>query len=142
MLTGDIHSSWCNDLTLNPWDPAHYNPATGVGVLGAEFVAPAVSSPGPIPDPATATVIAGQLRVGIAAHEVHRSVIAAATACSTSTHERAQCEIYHVATVDSPSADQELAAVFVSEAGDNVVKPGAALDPGTTISDPAPAVSL
>ncbi len=46
VLTGDIHSSWANELTGNPWDPAAYDPATGRGVLGVEFATPAVSSPG------------------------------------------------------------------------------------------------
>jgi alkaline phosphatase D len=29
VLSGDIHSSWCNDLTLNPWNTAAYNPVSG-----------------------------------------------------------------------------------------------------------------
>lgn len=140
VLTGDIHSSWCNDLTLNPWDPATYNPATGAGVLGAEFVVPAVSSPGPIPDRGTATVVAGQLRA-VSPHMKYIDLYRRGYGVLDVTHERALCELFHVATVDAPSAEQELAAVFVSEAGDNVVKPsGAALSQGTIISDPAPAV--
>ncbi len=40
VLTGDIHTSWANELTDNPWNPAGYDPATGRGVLGVEFVTP------------------------------------------------------------------------------------------------------
>jgi alkaline phosphatase D len=43
VLTGDIHSSWANDLPRNPF--GGYQPSTGLGSLGVEFVTPAVSSP-------------------------------------------------------------------------------------------------
>lgn len=41
VLTGDIHSSWANDLPANS-----YNPNTGSGSAGVEFVTPSVTSPG------------------------------------------------------------------------------------------------
>lgn len=41
VLTGDIHSSWANDLPT-----ASYNSSTGAGSLGVEFVTPSVTSPG------------------------------------------------------------------------------------------------
>src|SRR5688572_4201765 len=37
-LTGDIHTSWANELTEKPCNPAGYDPATGRGVGGVEFV--------------------------------------------------------------------------------------------------------
>jgi alkaline phosphatase D len=37
-------------------------------------------------------------------------------------NERAQCEIYHVATVDAKSDQEQLAAVMVSEVGNNLVR--------------------
>jgi alkaline phosphatase D len=46
VLTGDIHTSWANELTENPSNAASYDPATGRGSLAVEFVTPAVSSPG------------------------------------------------------------------------------------------------
>jgi alkaline phosphatase D len=46
VLTGDIHSSWANELTRDPNDPAIYDAESGAGVLGVEFVTPAVTSPG------------------------------------------------------------------------------------------------
>jgi alkaline phosphatase D len=49
VLTGDIHSSWGNDLTRNPFDGS-YNPATGGGALGVEFVTPGITSPFLFPD--------------------------------------------------------------------------------------------
>ncbi len=46
VLTGDIHSSWANELVVDPGDPMLYDPATGKGSLGVEFVTPGITSPG------------------------------------------------------------------------------------------------
>jgi len=46
VLTGDIHSSWANELTLDPNNPETFDPTTGRGAVGVEFVTPAVTSPG------------------------------------------------------------------------------------------------
>lgn len=46
VLTGDIHSSWANDIVFDPNDPASYDPATGRGSVAVEFVTPGISSPG------------------------------------------------------------------------------------------------
>jgi alkaline phosphatase D len=43
VLTGDIHSSWVNELTRDLKD---YDAATGQGATAVEFVTPAVTSPG------------------------------------------------------------------------------------------------
>lgn len=44
VLTGDVHTSWANDLTEDPHNPAHYDPTTGQGALGVEFVCPSLTS--------------------------------------------------------------------------------------------------
>ena len=44
VLTGDIHSSWAMDLTEDPNNPDYYNPETGEGSLGVEFVTTSISS--------------------------------------------------------------------------------------------------
>lgn len=59
--TGDIHSSWGNDITLNPFDPAHYDPVTDRGSLAVELVTPAVTSPG-VENPLEAFGLAQALR--------------------------------------------------------------------------------
>lgn len=50
VLTGDIHSSWSMDLARDPNLPlaevGGYNPLTGDGSRGVEFVATAITSPG------------------------------------------------------------------------------------------------
>lgn len=123
VLTGDIHSSWANDLTLNPWDSAGYNPSTGAGSAGVEFVAPAVSSPGPIPDPATAAVVAGQLRF-VSPHMKYIDLHRRGYGVLDINHDRVRGEVYHVATIDSRDTGETLAAALVSDAGSNTLQAG------------------
>jgi alkaline phosphatase D len=52
-LTGDIHTSWANELVVNPSDPSSYDPDTGAGVIAVEFVTPGITSPGITVDQAT-----------------------------------------------------------------------------------------
>ena len=46
VLTGDVHASIVFELARDVNNPAVYDPLTGRGVLGAEFVAPSISSAG------------------------------------------------------------------------------------------------
>jgi alkaline phosphatase D len=46
VLTGDIHTSWVFDITKDAANPDAYNPETGDGSLGVEFVCTATTSPG------------------------------------------------------------------------------------------------
>ncbi len=46
VLTGDIHTSWANDITRYPNNPAHYDPFSGRGSIAAEYVVTSVTSPG------------------------------------------------------------------------------------------------
>lgn len=46
ILTGDIHTSWAMDLSPDPNNPISYNPLTGAGSLGVEYVCTSVTSPG------------------------------------------------------------------------------------------------
>lgn len=46
IITGDIHSSWGFDLVKYPQRKDHYNRKTGKGAIGAEFVAPSISTNG------------------------------------------------------------------------------------------------
>lgn len=44
VLTGDVHSSWALDLTEDPFNPLKYNPLTGSGALGVEYVTPSITA--------------------------------------------------------------------------------------------------
>ena len=124
VLTGDIHTSWANELTANPWDPGAYNPATGRGVAGVEFVTPGVSSPG-ILNPVEAAQTAAFVR-SVSPHMKYAELNKRGYVLLDIDRERVQGEFWHVATVDSPSRDETLAAAFVNEAGANRLQPVAA----------------
>jgi alkaline phosphatase D len=55
VVTGDVHSSFANELTDNPLDG--YDPATGEGSVAVEFVTPGVTSPGLGYDDATLSTL-------------------------------------------------------------------------------------
>jgi alkaline phosphatase D len=57
VLTGDIHTSWANELTKNPLDTASYDPETGDGAVAVEFVTPGITSPGLPVDMATINLL-------------------------------------------------------------------------------------
>lgn len=136
VMTGDIHSGWCNDLAFNPWDTQSYDPKTGRGALGVEFVCPAVSSPGPIPNPAEAVPTAGVL-IATSPHikyvDLHRRGYVLVDADA----ERVQGEIWHVPTVDAPSGGETMSAAFVSELGANALKPAPGPSPSRAGAEPA-----
>jgi alkaline phosphatase D len=46
ILTGDIHSSWANELPIDGSDPTQYDPLTGAGSIAVELVTPGITSPG------------------------------------------------------------------------------------------------
>lgn len=55
VLTGDIHSSWAFDLARDP--RGEYDPKTGAGSVGVEFVTPGVTSAGFPTNAATAAMV-------------------------------------------------------------------------------------
>jgi alkaline phosphatase D len=93
VLTGDIHSSWANDLPLSG-----YNGATGANSAGVEFVAPSVTSPG-ISIPAGAAAIQlSNSHIKYADLSLHGFVLL------TVTSTKAQADWYYANTIDIPSA--------------------------------------
>jgi alkaline phosphatase D len=137
VMTGDIHSGWCNDLAFNPWDLAgSYDPATGRGALGVEFVCPAISSPGPIPNPAEAVPTAGAL-LATSPHIRYVDLYRRGYVLVDADADRVQAEIWHVPTVDEPSGGESMSAAFVSEAGANALKPAPGPSPSRAAADPA-----
>jgi alkaline phosphatase D len=117
VLTGDIHTSWANELTANPWDPGTYNPGTGAGVAGVEFVTPAVTSAG-ILNPVEAAQTAAFVR-SVSPHMKYAELNKRGYVLLDLDHERVQAEFWHVATVDAASRQETMAAAFINEAGAN-----------------------
>lgn len=124
ILTGDIHSSWGNDLTSNPFDPAVYDRISGKGSLAVEFVTPAVTSPG-IGDPAQAALLGGVLRQ-THPHVKFVELSRRGYALLDITPERIQCEWYHVATIDARSTVETLAATLQVLDGENHLRAASA----------------
>jgi alkaline phosphatase D len=136
VMTGDIHSSWGNELTSNPWDEKAYDPRTGKGVLGVEFVTPAVSSPGVL-DPLEAARRARTHRADsphVKYVELHRRGYVLLDIDA----ERVQGEFWHVASVDAPSREEVMSTALVNVAGDNRIQPAAGMSAARTATEPAP----
>ena len=117
ILTGDIHSSWGNEITGNPFVP-------GYAAQAVEFVCPAVTSPG-IDDRAQATGL--QLQIGAThPHVKYVELFRRGYLLIDLTPERAQAEWYHVRTIVERTRDEELARVLYTAAGESRLQPGSA----------------
>ncbi|MBC7978577.1 MAG: alkaline phosphatase D family protein [Myxococcales bacterium] len=134
VLTGDIHSSWANELTSNPWS-AGYHPGTGAGAIGVEFVTPAVSSPG-ILNPVEAAQTAAFVR-SVSPHMKFVELNKRGYVVLDIDRERLQGEFWHAATVATPSRDEALAAAFATEAGANHLVPVSGASAARVQADPA-----
>lgn len=132
VLTGDIHSSWGMDLARDPFDPA-YDPDTGAGSFGVEFVAPGITSPG-FPD-----ALAG-LAEGVKGDNPHMKLVELVRrgyVVLDIDAERVQAAWYHVDTITTRVEGESLHGVVATYAGENylVVESEAAAAP----NGPAPA---
>ena len=91
VLTGDIHSSWANDLPTSS-----YNPLTGGGSAGVEFVTPSVTSPGiNIPGGATAVMLTNS-------HIKYSDLSKHGFTIIDVNKNRTQSDWYYVNTIDQP----------------------------------------
>lgn len=114
VLTGDIHSSWGLDLTRDPFDPG-YDPSTGAGSLGVEFVTPAITSPG-FPEQLAA------LAEGIKADNPHMKlveVVSRGYVVLDIDAERVQAAWYHVDTITERDDGESLYGVLASYDGED-----------------------
>lgn len=120
VLTGDVHTSWALDLTEDPYDPTRYNPVTGDGALGVEFVTPSITSAnfeilGPAAITAEEGTKADNPHVKWVDFTKHGYYVLDLTA------ERAQADWFFVDTVLAPSDAETLGASWQAVAGDNHV---------------------
>ncbi|MEO6305410.1 MAG: alkaline phosphatase D family protein, partial [Bacteroidia bacterium] len=123
VITGDIHSSWANDLPT-----ASYNSSTGGGSAGVEFVTPSVTSPGlSIPLGASA-ILAANGHIKYANLTAHGYVI------MDINQNRTQADWYHLTTIDNPSTSYNYAASFkVNNYQRNLVSVASASQPRSSI---------
>lgn len=126
VLTGDIHSSWAIDLTDAPRDPARFDPETGVGTLGVEFITPAVTSPG-FP---TVVASAAERSLRTERHIKWANLSQRGYTVLDVTPERVQCAWFLFERVDTPiDLSESLAAVYSSRYGEKRLRPDAVAVP-------------
>ncbi len=93
VITGDIHSSWANDLPAS-----NYNSSTGAGSAGVEFIAPSVTSPGSQVALNVNIIKAANSHIKYVDLTKHGYIIL------DINHDRAQSDWYFVNTIDQPSS--------------------------------------
>ena len=129
VLTGDIHSSWANDLTQDPNNPntatGGYNPVTGAGSRAVEFVGTSVSSPG-LNDPTGGT--AAFLR-SVNPHMKYIDFNQRGYMLLDVTPQRAVCEWHFVDTVAAISNVQTFGVAFEVQLGSNHLVPSVQTTP-------------
>jgi len=107
VLTGDIHTSWANDL---PGDV--YDGSTGAGSVGVEFITPSVTSPGsPIPVGTNAIKAANSHMKYIDLTE-HGYIVLDVN------QQRAQADWYYVNTLDQRSGQFYYGSSWYVNAGE------------------------
>lgn len=120
VLTGDIHSSWANDLPRNPF--SGYRPSSGTGSLAVEIVTPAVSSP-PLFSIEGVREATPLLRV-VSPHVKYLEGDSRGYVVGDVTRERLVAEWYHVPSVVERSPRESRGARFVCERGSSRLMAG------------------
>ncbi|MCO4761233.1 MAG: alkaline phosphatase D family protein [Myxococcales bacterium] len=123
VLTGDIHSSWANDLVEDSSDDKTYDKTTGKGALGVEFVVPGITS----------TTFGAGGGIGDIAQQFNSHIrwvdMTRRGYCLLDlTHERVQCDWFLFETVDTPGTKSFHGASFMSPHGSGHL---------TKVTDPA-----
>ena len=141
VLTGDIHSSWAADVTIDPYDGS-YNPLTGDGSICTEFVCPSVTSDSfykTLGFPYRTGSIA--LEEGTKADNPHIKFVQGddhGYVLLDITAERCQAQFWSTHDVLEPNTNHELMATWETLAGANRVTSGtAASDPEDGPSQPS-----
>ncbi|MGH9085882.1 MAG: alkaline phosphatase D family protein [Acidimicrobiales bacterium] len=123
VLTGDVHTSWALDLTPDPYNPLVYNPVTGDGALGVEFVTPSVTSAnfeslGPAGVAAFEAVTrVDNPHVKFVDFDEHGYLVL------DLTPERAQADWFYVDTVLEPSNVERHGGSWMAATGANRLRP-------------------
>ncbi|MCH8499781.1 MAG: alkaline phosphatase D family protein [Marinobacter sp.] len=120
ILTGDIHSSWAMDVTLDPGNILKYGPLTGRGSLAVEFVTPAVTSPA-IPEKTLADLAAAYI-VPANAHLKWVDLFHRGYMVLDITPEHCKADWFHLHTVSQPDDREFFARSYFAATGSNRVR--------------------
>ncbi len=115
VLTGDIHSSWVMDLTRDPENLLQYNPLTGAGSLGVEYVATSVTSSG-FDQLASAPQLANALRL-LNPHMQYVEVTRRGYLLLDITAAETVGEYWYVSTITEPGGMETFATGYATAAG-------------------------
>ena len=126
VLTGDIHSSWGNEIAANPF-------AASYRAQAVEFVTPAITSPG-IDDRAQATGFQQQISA-THPHVKYIELFRRGYMLLDLDRDRAQAEWYHVRTITERTTDVDLGRVLRVASGET------SLTASTTASSPRTGVA-
>jgi len=117
VLTGDFHSSWAHDLSIDPYTSETYDPASGTGSSAVEFVGPAVSSPFFVdPDPALVKGLE-QFAVYNNPHTKYVDLENNGYMVVDIDRYRARAEYYHLNDVLNPDTGEIMAAAVETASG-------------------------
>ncbi len=127
VCSGDTHFSFAMDLPPDPYNPAEYDPLSGRGSLGIEFVTPSVNSeafpeefgypPRTLSLPVEAASLLGN------PHHKYTELDSKGYCLISLSAERARCEFWFVDDVYADDSGEKLGAVFESTAGSQRVEP-------------------
>jgi alkaline phosphatase D len=115
VLSGDLHSSWANEIAFNPFQAGGYQP------LAVEFVGPGITSPA-ILDEGLASILEG-LVDGTHPHVKYVDVDRRGYFLVDLDRERVQAEWYYPDTVLAPSDVELFGYAARSASGTNLLVP-------------------
>jgi len=108
VLTGDIHTSWANDL---PGD--NYNSGTGAGSIGVEFVVTSISTT------SSPINIGGSIIQAANPHIKYVDLSQKGYLILDLTHDKAQSDWYYVGSITSPTFTPNWGTGWFTNDGDN-----------------------
>ncbi len=124
VVTGDIHTSWANDLPFVPGVP--YDSTTGAGSAGVEFVGTSVTSPG-LPIPLTSTLVKSN-NPNIHYVEFNKK----GYVIMDVTKLRTQGDYYYIATIDSVNNSSSFETSWYVKNGERFLRNGGTKSVGST----------
>jgi alkaline phosphatase D len=111
VLTGDVHSPWAYDLSMNPFDSKLYDPQTGRGAVGTEIVTAAVTSPNPITPERIPALFSSRPHLRYVASRDRGYVVL------DLTPEQLQADWWTVPTIAERTTSEQFAKGLVTQAG-------------------------
>lgn len=129
VLTGDVHAAFAMDVSRDPNNPLVYNPLTGGGTVGVEFVTPSISSAGDPKAPDGADELLEQLVLGspqlVRTLNPHIKLLDSRNGylLLDVTPERVQGDFWFVPFVEQPTDEQVFGGAFATASGESRLRP-------------------